>query len=725
MSVELSVDPITFEILSHRLYQITKEMGSTLERVGGTVNTTQMKDYLAALYRPNGDVLCAGDAMPWHVGCAGVAVRRIIERFAADNELFPDDMFLINDPYLAAIHQSDVYTVSPIHVEDRLIGWSATFVHVADIGAMSPGGNSPEAREICHEGVRIGGIKLIERGKLRRDVFDTITNMTRQPIMVGLDFKCEIAANNVGRARLQEMYRHYGLDLMDRVTEEMIRHTESVLRRRIAEIPDGRWQAEGAIEAGESWNMKVVLEKRGDHLVFDFTGSAQQAKVGINLPYHATVGACFESVLCTFGYDLPKNHGLFRVITVVAPEGTVVNPTYPAPVSLNTTSGGAVARYLAGNVLHQMIGTSEKWASEVTAQNLGTRLARHAGVNQAGRYYVSTIVGLGGVGGRSWGDGIESAGIEMGQTSTVHNVEWVEDNFPLMYLFRRHITDGAGPGKFRGGAGEESLMMLHDAPDKKIQVVAFGVAGFRNSGHGTCGGYPGAPAILAHIEDSEIRKVLAEDKLPDELEPLKGRKNLLDYRTFELHADDLLFLRCANGGGYGDPLERESKSVLNDVVNGLVSRDAAADIYGVVIGEDHQVDLSGTDRKRAFLKQERQSKARLTGGISIPSSRLRDTKNIGKKDTGVRNPLQEYLEVWKEGEESWIRCVSCGHVLCEAGRDWIDACSSAVFPPTKAGPLMEILRGKFVFKQWHCPSCGVSLKVGMVDEPNGASAEGS
>src|SRR4030095_2401132 len=199
------------------------------------------------------------------------------------------------------------------------------------------------------------------------------------------------------------------------------------------------------------------------------------------------------------------------------------------------------------------------------------------------------------------------------------------------------------------------------------------------------GGYPGAPAILAHIEDSEIKKVLAEDKLPDELESLKGKKNLLDYRTFELGADDLLFLRCASGGGYGDPLEREPKSVMNDVANGLVSRDAAENVYGVVIGEDHQVDVSGTDRQRPLLKQERQSTARLTGGISIPWSRLRDNINTGKKDTGVRNPLQEYLEVWKDGEESWIRCVSCRHVLCEAGRDWIDACSSAVFPPTKAG----------------------------------------
>lgn len=717
------VDPITFEILSHRLYQIAREMGTTLERVGGTVNTTQMKDYLASLYRPNGDVLSAGDAMPWHVGCAGVAVQRIIQRFGEDEGIFPDDMFLINDPYLAAIHQSDVYIVSPIHVDDSLIGWSATFVHVADIGALSPGGNSPDAREICHEGVRIAGIRLVERGKIRRDVFDAITNMTRQPVMVGLDLKSEIAANNVGKARMQEMYRHYGVELMDRVTEEMIRHTESVLRKRLAEIPNGRWQAEGTIEAGESWKMRIVLEKHHDHLVFDFTGSDKQASVGINLPYHATMGACFESVLCTFGYDLPKNHGLFRVMDVVAPEGTIVHVTYPAPVSLNTTSGGAVARFLAGSVLTQMIGTSEKTATEVTAQTLGTRVARHAGVNQAGRYYVSTIVGLGGIGARAWGDGMDSAGIEMGRTSTVHNVEWVEENFPLLYLFRRHIRDGAGPGKFRGGTGEESLIMLHDAPEQKIQIVAFGVAGLRNSGFGINGGYPGAPAILKHIEDTGIRHLVADNKLPDEPETAGGRQNLLGYIDFELCADDLLYLRCASGGGYGDPIEREPKSVAGDVAHGLVSRQVAEDIYGVLIRGDNTVDLSGTQQRRALLREERQATGKSDRKKSAFSDqRVELSAKLGNETTESRHPLQEYLEVCKVGEELWIRCVSCGHVLCNNPKNWIDECSSAVFPPASAGPLMRILAGKYLFQRWSCPSCGVLLKCEIVDAKEERSA---
>src|SRR5436190_18630641 len=205
-----SVDPITFEILSHRVYQIAKEMGSTLERVGGTVNTTQMHDYMASLYLANGDVLSAGDAMGWHVACAGFAVKRIIEQFESNGGINPDDIFLLNDPYVAAIHQSDVYMISPMHYKGKLMGWSATFVHVMDIGAMSPGGNSPGATEICHEGIRIPGIRLIERGRLRKDVFEAITNMTRQPAMVGLDLKCEIAANSVARARIQELCAQYG-----------------------------------------------------------------------------------------------------------------------------------------------------------------------------------------------------------------------------------------------------------------------------------------------------------------------------------------------------------------------------------------------------------------------------------------------------------------------------------------------------------------------------------
>jgi N-methylhydantoinase B len=598
-----SVDPITFEILSHRLYQIAKEMGTALERVGGTVNTTQMHDYMASLYLANGDVLSAGDSMGWHVACAGVAVKRIIERFETHGGIHPDDIFLLNDPYLAAIHQSDVYMISPIHFKGKLMGWSATFVHVMDIGAMSPGGNSPGATEICHEGIRIPGIKLVDRGELRQDVFDSFINMTRQPIMVGLDLKCEIAANNVAKARMQAMFEQYGPELVTAVSSEMIKYSESILKKRICEIPDGQWNDIGVIRADDIWKVHLTLTKIGERLLYDFTGSSPQAKKGINMPYHATFGACYESILCTLAYDLPKNHGALRPIEVIAPEGTVVNVKHPGPVSLNTTSGGATIKFVANSVMTQMLATSTKWQKEVMALNAGHRLARHAGVNQHGKYYVSTLSegALDGTGARSFKDGDDT-----GRGLSCHNIEWLEANFPLLYLFRRNSKGSAGPGKFRGGAGGESALTVHHAPEGKIKGVALGVAGLRNSGQGLFGGYPGAPSLLMLLEDTNVQKAFLDGNAPGSLEELSGNRRLLPYCEFDLRGNDVLYMRMSSGGGYGDPLEREPQAVLRDVEDGIISFEDAASIYGVVVREmDSFIDIPATERLRADLREER------------------------------------------------------------------------------------------------------------------------
>ena len=598
-----SVDPITFEILSHRLYQIAKEMGTTLERVGGTVNTTQMHDYMASLYLANGDVLSAGDSTGWHVACAGFAVKRIIERFESNGGINPDDIFLLNDPYVAAIHQSDVYMISPIHFRGQLVGWSATFVHVMDIGAMSPGGNSPGATEICHEGIRIPGIKLVDRGELRKDFFDAFINMTRQPVMVGLDLKCELAANNVAKSRMQTLYEQFGPELVTVVSQEMLHYSETILRKRIAEIPDGTWSDTGSIHAGDTWKVHVTLSKKGDRLLFDFTGTSPQAKKGINLPYHATFGACYDAILCTLAYDLPKNHGALNPIEVIAPEGTVVNPTPPAPVSLNTTSGGATVKFVTNSAMMQMLATSEKWQGEVMALNAGHRLARHAGVNQHGKYYVSTLSegALDGTGARSYKDGHDT-----GRGLSCHNIEWLEANFPLLYLFRRNTKGGAGAGKYRGGTGGESALTVHDAPEGKIKGVALGVAGLRNSGQGMFGGYPGAPSLLLLKEGTRVEEMIAADKSPDQLDDVGGSGRLLPYCEFDIGKNDVLYMRMSSGGGYGDPLEREPERVLNDVEDAIVSREEAKEIYGVVIAvNDLVLDLAATDKLREGLRQER------------------------------------------------------------------------------------------------------------------------
>jgi len=324
------------------------------------------------------------------------------------------------------------------------------------------------------------------------------------------------------------------------------------------------------------------------------------------LPYHATFGACFESVLSTLGYDLPRNQGAFGPIDVIAPEGTVVNVQYPGPVSLNTTSGMKTVQYLSGSVLMQMLATSEKWKREVMALSLGFRLARHAGVSQHGRYYVSTLLDLSGAGATSYRDGMNSGGY-----LTAHNAEWIESNFPLMYLFRRHVKDGGGAGRFVGGAGAEAALALHDAPEDKIKLIAFGVAGLRNSGQGIFGGYPAAPSLLVLLEQSKLADLIAEQKYPRDLGELGGRTKLLPYSELELKRDDVLYIRAASGGGYGDPLEREPRLVFEDVQNGLVSKATAEQVYGVVIDESTELpDVRATEELRLKLRQKRTEQPR-------------------------------------------------------------------------------------------------------------------
>ena len=600
-----AVDPVTFEILSHRLHRIAKEMGSTIERVGGTVNTTQLHDYMASLYRADGEILATGESQPWHVACGGFTVKSIIERFAQYDGVNEGDAFFLNDPYVSAIHQSDVYIVSPIHFEGKLVGWSASFVHVMDIGALSPGGNSPDATEICQEGLRVPGIKLVDRGTLRKDVFDTLINMTRRPDMVALDINCQLAGHNVARSRMQELYAAYGCDLVDAVTAQMINHSEAGLRRRLKEIPDGEWHESATIESkGQTWTVRLRLCKTGDQLVFDFDGTDPQARTGVNLPYHATFGACFEGVVETLGYDLPRNHGLFRPIKTLVPEGTLMNPTYPAPVSMSTTSGGATAKFVVISVLNSMLAGSEKWRNEIMVRLWGGRRLRTSGLNQYGTFYSTSLAmsPLSGSGARASKDGVETSKLDF---MTCANVEWLEMNCPMLFLFRRHAKDRQGAGRFRGGTGAEMAFTVHKSPNGEIDGVAYGVAGLTNGGKGLFGGYPAAPSVLELYQGTSLGSHIANNTIPGTLEELGGVRTVLPYTNFKIRTDDVLYYTLGMGGGYGSALDRDPEAVRIDVEKELVTLVTAREVYGVVLDQDTlAVDVPETEKVRRSRREK-------------------------------------------------------------------------------------------------------------------------
>jgi N-methylhydantoinase B len=290
-------------------------------------------------------------------------------------------------------------------------------------------------------------------------------------------------------------------------------------------------------------------------------------------------------------------------MTVIAPEGTLVNAKYPAPMSMSTTSSGFGVSFLASSVLMQMLATSEKWRQEIVAPNASHRNCRHSGVNQYGRYSPFINMAHGALDGNGAGinkDGVNSGGSYM----SCPNAEWMEMHYPLLYLFRRHAKDSAGAGTYRGGVGVESAHILHDAPQGKLRGVAYGVAGLRNSGHGIFGGYPGAPSLMMLLENTNVEKIIKANRSPVDVSELGGSSRLLPYCNFELGQQDVLYMRVASGGGYGDPLERDPDLVHKDVTNGLVSKDAAGAIYGVVLDQDAvSVDFAATRELRKALRE--------------------------------------------------------------------------------------------------------------------------
>ncbi len=294
---------------------------------------------------------------------------------------------------------------------------------------------------------------------------------------------------------------------------------------------------------------------------------------------------------------------------------------------------------------------------------------------------------------------------------TAHNIEWVELNFPLLHLFNRHIKDAAGAGKYRGGAGVEYGFVLHDAPDNRIKGVALGVAGLRNSGQGMFGGYPGSPSLLILQEGTRVPELLARQQWPTEIAELGGEGRQLPYCDFEVKPGDVVIMIAASGGGYGDPLERDPALVLEDVDRGLVSIEAAAQLYGVVIG-DGAVDDAATELTRSRLREER-SEGLTTSQRPDPGPRGVLGRVGGRYDV---HPFRENLEVRTEGGAAWIHCARCGMGICRAEEDWTAVAARTRHDPTRLGPLMTPLVGTYEAEQLCCPSCGALLNTDIVEQ---------
>ena len=604
------MDPITFSIIRHRLFRVVDEAVITLKHVSGTAITNEGHDLMVSLYRADGSLLMGGVGFLHHLTSAAEACKAIIRRFGDD--IRENDIYLLNDPYTAALHTSDVYLVAPIHHRGALVAWSACFVHVYDIGATNPGGFCPDSRDIYTEGFSSPGIRLVSAGRMNQDVLDTLLNMVRSPEMVALDIASMIACNNVARERMLALIEKYGYDTVDSACRTLIDQSEELLRQRLLDLPNGEWHSRQYLTVQDDvYRVVLKMTKRDDTLVFDFSGSSPQAPVAVNCTRWASLGGLFAPLFPLLCFDITWNEGVIRPISMIAPEGTIVNCTRPAPVSVATVGAIQSVNNAACATIGKMLDASEKYADEATAVWHANHFAIFMfGRNQHGRDSIGilteTFAGSGG--GRNIGDGIDVGGEMPNPISRMANVEMLEGVFPLRYLFRRRVPDSGGPGKHRGGTGMEIALTPHDAPDGGLHYVITGKGADFPMSDGLSGGYPGAPNSYQWVHNNEApadrRNVDAA--FAQSVADMAGEPENVSWGVYPVMGEDVLYVRWNGAGGYGDPLARDPQAVLADWHEGVVSMETAQDVYGVVFDEGGStVDVAATEARRRAISTQR------------------------------------------------------------------------------------------------------------------------
>ncbi len=724
-----SLDPVTFEVVWHRLLDITEEMGIKYMRTSGSPVLVGAYDAATAICLPDGQLVAMGP----YISTQGHVLRLIIESTLRMRSKAPGiaqgDMFICNDPYLGATHQPDVATIAPVHSKNDLLAWVGSSGHWLDIGGPEPGGFNMNATSVFDEGLRMPPTRIVERGEVREDLVELITNQLRDPL-VELDLRGQIVSNNTGRERILEVVDAYGATTVDQVMREAIDYVERRLRKRLLNVPDGVWREVQFLDHdGHRPNLRRIVctvTKRGSSLQIDFTGTDPQVEGFANSAYGGLRAATLSAVCIMLGYDLTWNDGVARCVDIVAPPRTAMTAEYPTPVSMSTISAIIVALNLVFGALSKMLLTSPGLHEQAMANWCGTSLGvSMIGMNSQGIMTVCPESShfAAGCGARIDRDGVDTGGIIINTTANIPSVEQTEAEYPVLYLFRRQLEDSGGPGRFRGGMSGGVALIPWDEGGP-VETTFAGVGAETPNAFGLAGGLPGATARFLRFTGSTVRaELLAGMAVPADVDAIQGERTVtsLNRSHAPFESDTVEYHNWQGGGGYGDPLDRMPDSVQTDVVRLAVSETVARDIYGVVLGEGG-VDEEATRSLRARMIDDRLKRARPAREVL---EQQEDWPGLTEwMDESERGGKLAYGDLMMfDFDSDQITCLRCSHVLGSARDDFrhgslvIDAETSAAGPVRGQDYASDTVR----LLLFYCPGCGRQLES-EVAAPSGIRA---
>ncbi len=541
-------DPITLEISWSRLISIADEAATGLVRTAFSTIVRESNDYATVLMDRNGDSVSENTGGIASFSCIlPRTTKTFLQRFPAETWQ-PGDCVITNDPWLATGHLPDFTAVSPIFYKGALVGFAGSISHSPDVGGALW---SADCRELFEEGIRIPPSRLFRAGERQEQLVEILTANVRIPGPVMGDLEAQVVANEVAVRRVQEFLDDTGLPDLQGLSEALQERADRALRRAISEVPDGTYTATLEADGFDEAITRIVctITVDGDSMVIDYAGTSPQVDRGINCVLNYTDAYSVYPIKCALDPFTPRNEGSYRAIRVTAPEGSILNPRFPAPCSARQLTG-----HLLAGVIYEAL--APVLPDKVIAECGGapTMRALFSGLNRDGDRFSQVLFASGGMGAAPHRDGLPTTAFPTNVGAG--SIEAYESVAPLLVWHKQLRADSGGAGRFRGGLGQEAEIEVRtDAP------VRLSLLSDRRDhpAKGLLGGLPGAPAVIEFDDGTRPHPKSRTGVKP-------GQRVKLLY---------------PGGGGFGDPKARDRQAVLDDLADGYITAEAAARDYGV------------------------------------------------------------------------------------------------------------------------------------------------
>jgi N-methylhydantoinase B len=540
------LDPITFELIHAQLLSAAEEMGSLIKRSSFSPIIREMDDFSCAVFTSEGDLVAQADYIPAQLGAMSLVVRSTLSRWR--KSLQAGDVYIANHPYMGCMHTPDINVLRPLFIQGVLFAWTGSTAHNIDVGGVNPGTEGADLRQIYAEGLILPPVHLCRAGEEESDLVEIIRSNIRDPVATIADLRAQRAACELGARRLEETVERFGAAAVGAAFEEALSHVERAARLALAGLPDRDGEAEGWLDddgvGGPPTRIHTRLSKRADHLTVDLSGAAGQVPGALNVPWASTRSCIVFLLRALTDPSIATNDGIMRVVDIVCPTGSVLNPNPPAAVSVrhNTCQRLVDTLIRAASAMwpEKAVGSSTVTFFDVNLESISPKTGRPS--------VMMDVVG-GGTGAHRHGDGLDGVDTYLSNVALLPT-EVAETEYRVRIRRTELVPGSQGLGEHNGGLG---IRREYEVLDRAQTATLYGEqTDPRFAPVGALGGGSASPTRIAIFD-------------PD------GKRLEIPHKaTLELQPGSVIRVETSGGGGYGAPPRRPDELLAADLEDARV-----------------------------------------------------------------------------------------------------------------------------------------------------------